>query len=232
MEETAASKLPSLKRRGIFYKSTFENIPEERRQKIFSVAVSEFAANGYNAANINVIAKKAGISIGSMYSYFESKETLFLAIVDNGFHILEKLINGIANEITSAEEAFRQMLVAARDYAISYPEYNQIYLDFTSQGLSHISSKLSHTVETITAQFYQDIIRRDKEKGILPQEIDEHMLSFLMDNLIITFQFSFTSDYYKERMRIFLGEDLSGKDEKIINGIVNLIKPMLFPIRE
>ena len=124
------------------------------------------------------------------------------------------------------------MLIAARDYAISYPEYNQIYLDFTSQGLSHISSKLSHAIETITARFYQDIILRDKKKGLLPWEVDEHMLSFVMDNLIIMFQFSFTSDYYKERMRIFLGEDLSAKDEDIIDGIMKLIKPMLFSINK
>ena len=39
---------------------------------------------GDYATNINTMAEKANISIGSMYSYFASKEDLFLAIVDEG----------------------------------------------------------------------------------------------------------------------------------------------------
>ncbi len=49
-------------------------------------------ANGFSAANINVMAKNAGISIGSMYNYFESKENLFLAVVDYGYKVLNSHI--------------------------------------------------------------------------------------------------------------------------------------------
>ena len=48
----------------VYYKPTFSNISEEKRTKILTVAVNEFANNGFNNANINTIAKKAEVSVG------------------------------------------------------------------------------------------------------------------------------------------------------------------------
>jgi AcrR family transcriptional regulator len=224
MDEIAAASLKSSKGKQKFYKSTFENISEEKREKILDVAISEFASKGYNATNINIIAKKAEISIGSMYSYFDSKEALFLTIMESGFHILEKVIKEIDIDNSSTIDIFERLLLAARDYAISYPEFNQIYLDSTTQGLSNLSKKLSNKMESISADFYRTIINKDKAKGIIRKDADEHLLAFILDNLIIMFQFSFTSDYYKERMKIFLGNEAFEDDVKIIKGIIEFVR--------
>lgn len=60
----------------------FETTSPARRQRIFEAAIHEFATKGFNAANINIIARAAGVSIGSMYSYFASKEDLFLQVME------------------------------------------------------------------------------------------------------------------------------------------------------
>ena len=59
----------------MYCKPTFMNIPREKREKILSVAVNEFAFNGLENANINTIAKKAEVSVGSLYKYFDTKRT-------------------------------------------------------------------------------------------------------------------------------------------------------------
>lgn len=41
-----------------YCKPTFMNIPQEKREKILSVAANEFANHGFENANINTIAKK------------------------------------------------------------------------------------------------------------------------------------------------------------------------------
>ena len=43
------------------YKEAFERASEERKEKILEVGIEEFASKGYENANINVIAKNAGI---------------------------------------------------------------------------------------------------------------------------------------------------------------------------
>ncbi|KUO74663.1 MAG: hypothetical protein APF77_20885 [Clostridia bacterium BRH_c25] len=210
-----------------YHKSTFDNIAEDRQQLVLNVAISEFAANGYNAANINVIAKKAGISIGSMYSYFESKEALFLTIIDKGFHLLEDALQEASGQTDDIFELFEKLLRASRYYATRYPELNQIYLDMTTQGLSSLSSKLSKQMESITARLYCDFIEKAKAKGSVSKEIDEKLVSFCLDNLIIMFQFSFTSDYYKERMKIFLGPEAVDDEERIVQGVMGFIRKAL-----
>ncbi|MGE5679022.1 MAG: TetR/AcrR family transcriptional regulator, partial [Pseudomonadota bacterium] len=202
------------------------NISEDRKQTVLNVAISEFAANGFNATNINVIAKKAGISIGSMYSYFESKEALFLTIIDKGFHLLENALQEAVEQTDDIFELFEKLLRASKYYAVSYPELNQIYLDMTTQGLSHLSSKLSGQMESITARLYCDFINRAKASGTVSGDIDERLVSFCLDNLILMFQFSFTSDYYRERMKIFLGSG-ADDDERLIQGVMSFIRKAL-----
>lgn len=210
-----------------YHKSTFDNIAEDRKQTVLNVAISEFAANGYNATNINIIARKAGISIGSMYSYFESKEALFLTIIDKGFHLLETALLEAAEQTDDIFDLFEKLLRASKYYAVSYPELNQIYLDMTTQGLSRLSSKLSKQMESITAKLYCDYIRRAKASGSVSPETDEQLVSFCLDNLILMFQFSFTSDYYKERMKIFLGSEVADNEERMIQGVMSFIRKAL-----
>lgn len=211
----------------VFYKSTFEKISEDKRKKIFKVAISEFASKGYSATSINIIAEKAGISIGSMYSYFASKEDLFLAIVDQGFGLLETALKEVKAEEGEVFEIIERLFRITREYTINYPEMNQIYLDFSTQGLSSLSGKLSKQMESITAELYVDILKKAKERGTINPDIDERLASFYLDNLLVMFQFSLTSDYYKERMRIFIGDAGVEDEEKTIKGMMEFVRKAL-----
>jgi TetR/AcrR family transcriptional regulator len=206
-----------------FHKDTFDKTTAERRQKVIEVAISEFSANGYNATNINDIARKSGISIGAMYSYFASKEDLFLAIVNNAYILLETTLKAVSNKSSDIFEIFEGMLAASREYAIKYPELHQIYLDMTTQALSKMAGRLSTQIEPITVHLYKDILKQAKSEGKIRQDIDEELTAFCIDNLFVMYQFSFSADYYKERMKIFLGEeklgDIHASEQKIMTFI-------------
>lgn len=62
----------------------FEEIREVKKKLIMQVALELFANEGYHSSSISKIAKKAGISKGLMYNYFESKEDLLKQIALNG----------------------------------------------------------------------------------------------------------------------------------------------------
>jgi AcrR family transcriptional regulator len=66
----------------------FEEIRENKRAIIIETALILFAEKGYYATSIQEITKKAGISKGLLYNYFESKEALLKEIVINGFNEL------------------------------------------------------------------------------------------------------------------------------------------------
>lgn len=60
----------------------FDNISEEKRQKIIAVCIEEFAEKGYEKASTNGMVNKAEISKGSLFHYFGNKKNLYLYLLD------------------------------------------------------------------------------------------------------------------------------------------------------
>ncbi|MFD1412952.1 TetR/AcrR family transcriptional regulator [Oceanobacillus jeddahense] len=59
-----------------------KSLEPKRKDAILNAALKEFAANGFDDASTNVIAKEAGISKGLMFHYVNSKKDLFLFLYD------------------------------------------------------------------------------------------------------------------------------------------------------
>ena len=55
----------------------------QRRQALITAALDEFYECGLSAARMDDIAKRAGLSKGALYLYFDSKEALFKSIIEN-----------------------------------------------------------------------------------------------------------------------------------------------------
>lgn len=211
----------------IYHKEAFDHISEEKRARILATAAAEFAGKGFATANINVIAKKAGISIGSMYNYFESKEALFLTVGENGYKIIESILKTINTQDGDIFDKFERIIRAVQKYSRLNPELNQIYQDMASEDLAHLSRQLSRKMETITAVYLRGLIKEAKQLGVIAPDLDDHVTAFCLDNLIITLQYSYTSEYFAERMKIFAGDDALDNDEKMVKGIMRFVRGAL-----
>lgn len=211
----------------VHHKAAFDKLSDEKRRRILDAATAEFAKKGFAAANINVIAKSANISIGAMYNYFESKEALFLTVGENGYALIEATLSRIDMEQGDIFDKFERMLRAVQTYSRQYPELNQIYLDMASEGLAHLSRQLSRKMETITAVYFKRFISEAKAQNLIDPDLDEAVTAFCLDNLIVTLQYSYTSEYFSERMKIFAGDDALTNDEKIITGIMRFVRGAL-----
>ena len=56
---------------------------EERRAQIIEAALGCFSARGYHATTMDHLASASGLSKGSLYWHFDSKEDVFLALFDH-----------------------------------------------------------------------------------------------------------------------------------------------------
>lgn len=54
---------------------------QERPSEILAAALKMFSTKGFAASKLDEVAKEAGVSKGTLYRYFESKEALFKAVV-------------------------------------------------------------------------------------------------------------------------------------------------------
>lgn len=210
-----------------FHKDTFDRTSEERRKVIIEVAIDEFASKGYSATSINDIAKKANISIGAMYSYFGSKEDLFLTIVNGSYAVLEESWKNAFENSSNILDYIELLLKTIRINALQNKKNNQIYLDVTTQALSQMSSRLSNKLELTNANYLCDMIRKAKEDGKIDRDIDENVTAFCIDNLLMMYQFSLSSDYYNERMKLYLNQDKLEDMDSVEESIMKFIRSAL-----
>jgi AcrR family transcriptional regulator len=61
-------------------RSTWWNLPCEKRERVLEAARREFAANGFAAGSLNEIAQRAGVAKGSLFQYFDDKLDLWLTL--------------------------------------------------------------------------------------------------------------------------------------------------------
>jgi AcrR family transcriptional regulator len=61
----------------------WRRLPEERPRQILDAALAVFAERGLAAARLDDIAKRAGLSKGTIYLYFPNKEELFREVIRN-----------------------------------------------------------------------------------------------------------------------------------------------------
>jgi AcrR family transcriptional regulator len=61
----------------------WRRLPEERPRQILDAALAVFAERGLAAARLEDIAKRAGLSKGTIYLYFPNKEELFREVIRN-----------------------------------------------------------------------------------------------------------------------------------------------------
>ena len=84
-------------------KKTFNNLPEEKKQRIIDAVMTEFSSSETGKININRIIKSANISRGSFYQYFDDKvdlvEVLAKKLAEQIFKELSKTQKSCDNDI-------------------------------------------------------------------------------------------------------------------------------------
>jgi len=228
-DKTAKIDKNNLKKTGRYHLDSFEKIGDEKRRRIIESALIEFSSKGYNGANINIIAKNAGISIGSMYQYFGSKEKLFLTVIDIAYGIIERSLAAIDRIQGDIYIKLDQIIDYVQKYSREYRLLNQIYLEATTQGLAALSKNLSHKMETVSSSYYKSLLSAAIKQGLVDKKISVDTASFCLDNIILLLQFSYSSDYYMERMKIFAGAGSQKDDKRIREEIMYILKKILAP---
>lgn len=212
-----------------YHKPTFDNIPEEKRLKILNVATEEFANKGFENANINTIAKKASVSVGSLYKYFDSKSDLFLTSANYGISILEEILDEVLTSDTDVMVKLEKLIRAAIDFSRRNAVMIRLYNEFTTESNTDLGKQLAGKMESITAEVYKKAIVQGQANGEIRTDIDPSMAAFMVDNILMNFQFSYACGYYAERYKIYCGEDITEKDEFAIENFLRFIKAALKP---
>lgn len=98
----------------------------ERREQILQVAREMYRTQSYDEISIKGVAERAGISHGLIYHYFPSKESLFLAVVEEG---VRELLERMAPAAAAGAQWPEAGLDATRKYFDFAEENSRVYLN-------------------------------------------------------------------------------------------------------
>ncbi len=198
-------------------------LTKEQTDSILSIAAEEFADKGFAGTAIGSIAKKAGVSVGVIYKYYTGKEDLFNACVRKSLECMDEVLNMTGSTGGSLMDMIGQLISRAQSFAKENPEYIRLYHQITVSGSPAGKTQSAELIERGTAAVYEKFIRKASESGEIRGDIDPAAFAFLIDNLLMMLHYSYACDYYKDRFRIYFGEDALDRDEAVKDQMLKFI---------
>lgn len=207
----------------------YKKLNDDSLNAILEAGIREFSLNGPDRASIRAIAAEAGVSVGVIYKYFSDKDGLFLSCVRHSLELLDEVLAQAARSGDSVEDSAEAVLRALLENARTHGSYNAMYHEISSGSCRRYAPLLASEIEQRSARAYTALFEKAREQGRLRPDLDPAMAAFFFDNLLITLQFSYSCDYYQQRMKIFCGEDIQEHDEKIIRAFRAFLGAVLTP---
>ena len=132
---------------------------------VLESAAQLFSESGYEGTTTNQVAERAGVSIGSVYQYFPSKEALLVALAER--HLEEAreestaALRGLREEGLAPEEFFRAFI----DFVVEFNR-NQEPLHDVLYGEVTRSRRVMELVEEVNAACGVEVEVYLRERGL------------------------------------------------------------------
>jgi AcrR family transcriptional regulator len=157
---------------------------EETRAVIFEAARHEFAANGYAAAGMDGVARRAGISTKTLYRLIPNKAALFEAMITDRIDKFASVVRLRACDGGDIEKALREALIVC----------GELVLDGDVISLQRVILGDSEKFPEVAETFYHKAIRRtertlaswlqaQKERGLIKIDDAETAAGMLLGML-------------------------------------------------
>ena len=204
-------------------KNTFCNLPAEKQQRIISIAVEEFAANGYQKASLNNVVKRSGIAKGSLYQYFENKEGLFLHIFESFTQLVKDAANAALATVPAADffAQLEAIIWAGIRFIDTHPEYFQIYLRVLFEQDVPRREELVSRVRLFPMEYMGPLCEAGQINGTIRADVEPAMAVFIVDAALERFLQAYAKPYLDG------GLDLMNKKEQQLQEAVAVMITVL-----
>ncbi|MCB5167721.1 TetR/AcrR family transcriptional regulator [Streptomyces bambusae] len=147
----------------------FHRLPAERRSAILAAARAQFAAHGPEAASYNKIIEAARISKTAAYQYFDGREDLLAAVLDD---VLERLL-GVLGPWTPAagEKEFWAQLEAGTAALAAHLDSHPDDLALADPAARRAAGAAAWT------GWYETLVRDGQRLGVIRTDIEPPLLA-------------------------------------------------------
>lgn len=154
-----------------------EKTNHEKRTEILESAAKLFSESGFERTTVDEIAAKANVGKGTIYLYFQNKEDIFLAIMEEG---LAKLINlfKLITESGSFIQQMREIIMTHFKFIEDNQDFYKILLK-EQVGLNLHHENTENNLTCLHQSLYElitNFIRKGMKEGyVKPGPLDSYV---------------------------------------------------------
>ena len=101
--------------------STRPKIPEKLKQRLYPTVLELFSNHDFHRVNIREISKRTGVSSGTIYKYFSSKEDLIFTILDEQITQISIVMSSHIAGMADIKEIFRKVFWVTMNFYENNP---------------------------------------------------------------------------------------------------------------
>ncbi|HLS98433.1 MAG TPA: TetR/AcrR family transcriptional regulator [Porticoccaceae bacterium] len=154
-------------------------------ERIIKAAEGEFAARGFEAANIENIAREARVTKQLVYHYFRTKDQLYRATLETVSEGMGILDDAQSYATLAPRDAIARLINTIIDDFISHPSYAALTLDQALHHGEHItqSSRFIPTMRATVDQVFKPVLERGMASGEFRQGLDPEITFWMLFHL-------------------------------------------------
>lgn len=146
---------------------------DRSQSTILAAARDEFAEHGLGGARMERIAERAGVNKRLIYYYFEDKDRLFQAVLEQAYRQIreqERQLNLLA---LKPADAVRRLVEFTWDYYLAHPEFLSLLNSENLQGARHLeNSRRAREMNSPLIATLGEILERGRKEGSFRGGID------------------------------------------------------------
>ncbi len=160
---------------------------ENTRARLLDCALKEFAERGYDATSVDDICAAAGVSKGAFYHHFESKQALFLSLLNTWLRSIDQGLDGLRQEtvpetLVAMTDLLPRILQEASD---QLPMFLEFWLQASrDQRVWQASIKPYRQFRDHFAELIQEGIEEGSFKKVDAQQTGQVILSMAVGILL------------------------------------------------
>lgn len=156
-----------------------EDKQRARQENILDAAERCFSSNGFHSTSMHDICREAGISPGTLYLYFRSKEDLIAAICERERAGLAKALTAIA-ESADFMTALKQLADA---YCVGQPDSKFCFqIEVNAEALRNPAiGKTVREADTFVIQHFKKMIEDARANGRIKPVMDPLILAQILN---------------------------------------------------
>lgn len=149
------------------------NDPERTMADILEVATAEFADKGLAGARIDEIAALTRTSKRMIYYYFESKEGLYIRVLEEAYRRIRRIEADLHLEDQAPETALRTLVGFTYDYQLGNPDFIRLVMNENMhRGEFLARSRTIQELNVPVINAVRSVYERGVKAGVFRPDID------------------------------------------------------------